>query len=280
MKHLIILLLAMAAACMGVTGCGRHSENAADNGSATDSILSDTDSAALLNEPYVEPSANVDFLFEDFLYTFLSDARFQAHRIAYPLPFANHGKHETIASGHWNYQPLYSKDDTYVIMFNQGIASLNSQDSTSTFVSIEWSDLKAQTCSAFVFEKRGKKWLLTSLAHDSLDNETDFGFYTFFRRFATDSLYRQQHICDPFTFKTYDTDSYQTIDGLLNAEQWPDFAPEIPSQYIARFNYGRKSRRQSRTRTIVITGADAGMSCALHFRYHRGQWMLSGMEDV
>lgn len=280
MKHSVFSLLATTTAAIAFAACGHNDGRPSDDSLAVDTSLSDTGNLSIDNEPYVEPSRHIDVLFEDFLYTFLTDSRFQAHRIAYPLTCIREGRKEMVAEGQWTYAPLYANDDTYVLMFDQATADVSVQDSTSDHVSLEWCDFSAQTSQQFVFDKKDGRWLLTGLVCDSLNSRAGDGFYAFFHSFATDSLFRQQHICNPFAFKTYDTDTYQTIDGVLDAEQWADFAPDIPAGHITHFAYGRRPTRSSRNRTIVITGADSGTSCALRFRYQRGKWMLYSMEDV
>ena len=279
MKHSVFSLLATTTAAIAFAACGHNDGRPSDDSLAVDTSLSDTGNLSIDNEPYVEPSRHVDVLFEDFLYTFLTDAKFQAHRIAYPLPRTHNGRKEMVAKGQWTYTPLYANDDSYVLMFDQTNADVSAQDSTSKHVTLEWCDFDAQTSRQFVFDKMDGKWLLTGLVCDSLNHRSDNGFYTFFHRFATDSLFRQQHISNPFAFKTIDTDSYQAIDGVLDAEQWPDFAPDIPAGHLTHIAYGRR-HPASHTRTIGITGADTGASCALRFRYQRGKWTLYSMEDV
>lgn len=280
MKHSVFFLLATTTAAIAFTACGHNDGRLSGNDLAADSVKADTNNVDFEEEPYVEPSRHVDVLFEDFLYTFLTDAKFQAHRIAYPLPRTHNGRKEMVAKGQWTYTPLYANDDSYVLMFDQTNADVSAQDSTSKHVTLEWCDFDAQTSQQFVFDKKDGKWLLTGLVSDTLNSRAGDGFYAFFHSFSTDSLFRQQHICNPFAFKTYDTDTYQAIDGVLDAEQWSDFAPDIPTGHITHLIYGRRHQRSSRTRTIVITGADSGTSCTLHFRHQRGKWMLYSMEDV
>ena len=279
MKHSVFFLLATTTAAIAFTACGHNDGRLSGNDLAADSVKADTNNVDFEEEPYVEPSRHVDVLFEDFLYTFLTDAKFQAHRIAYPLPRTHNGRKEMVAKGQWTYTPLYANDDSYVLMFDQTNADVSAQDSTSKHVTLEWCDFDAQTSRQFVFDKMDGKWLLTGLVSDTLNSRAGDGFYAFFHSFSTDSLFRQQHISNPFSFKTFDTDSYQAIDGVLDAEQWPDFAPDIPAGHLTHIAYGRR-HPASHTRTIVITGADTGASCALRFRYQRGKWTLYSMEDV
>ena len=104
-------------------------------------------------------------------------------------------------------------------------------------------------------------------------------FFEFYKRFSTDPDFQMAHIVNPFEFRTYDSDNFQAIDGVLDVAQWPDFKPDMPSGRITNINYGQRYSNNGQ-RVLVITSPSAGMSCTLSFRKHRGVWALVRMESI
>ena len=103
-------------------------------------------------------------------------------------------------------------------------------------------------------------------------------FYRFYHRFSRSLQFQLAHIADPFAFKTYDSDNFQTIEGVLDAAQWPDYRPELPKGTITNINYGQ-AYGNARRRVLMICSQSGGMGCSLVFVRKGSTWMLESLEN-
>ena len=62
--------------------------------------------------------ATADESFADFFYNFASDARFQRSRIKFPIPFYKGEQVERMSKDKWVYDPLFSRDPVYTVLFD------------------------------------------------------------------------------------------------------------------------------------------------------------------
>lgn len=234
------------------------------------------DSLAMKAE--ARPSA-ADGLFDDFIYTFMRDRAFQNGRIRFPLPCKTDGKQKMVGKDEWSFDCLYSREDVYTMLFDDEASVGSEKDSSVTHVIVEWVYLDQRRVKQYLFDKASGLWMLTGIDSHSLSESVNEDFYDFYRRFAVDEKFQRRHIENPFAFKTYDPDSYQELEGLLDVAQWPDYRPELPRKAITNINY-EQDYADDGNRVFVITSPSAGMSCTLHFRKRQSQWMLVGLENI
>ncbi len=269
--HLIAVLIVAAA-----FGACRSGETAQEQ-TASDSLRADSAVTERDTTDSVTPPAEADGLFDDFLYNFMRNKRFQFERIKFPLANDVHGKNEPIVKPKWVFDPLYSRRETYTIIFNS-LASVGSDHSHLTKAAFEWIYLQRGEVKRYNFEKIGGKWMLTSMKVYSLSAYPN-DFLKFYARFSADERFQQSHVANPFAFKTYDDDSFQELDGVLDAAQWPDFRPDLPKDVITNIDYGQPNEPED-SRILVITSSDGALSCTLSFKIIRNEWRLTAMESI
>ena len=80
----------------------------------SDSVLQDT--MVLVEE--VIP-VTVDESFADFFYNFASDEKFQRSRILFPMPYYEGKEVKRISREAWKFDPLFSRQDAYTILFDK-----------------------------------------------------------------------------------------------------------------------------------------------------------------
>lgn len=272
----IFAALLLVAACNG-NKCEPSPE---ENKTAEDTVvLPDTATTdTLAGSEDVEPPVAADGLFDDFVYGFMKNRKFQTERIKFPLTNKTDGENHPLTRKDWTFDPLYAKNDTYTMIFNSEKAMSSEKDTAVNHVIVEWIYLDRQRVKQYVFNKERGKWMLTALEHHALEKNRDSDFYAFYRRFATDTEYQQRHIRNPFTFKTYDYDNFQQIEGLLDVDQWPDYRPDLPHGTITNIRYGQPGAGTD-TRILIISSLSGGMNCNLTFRKNAGKWMLVKMEN-
>ncbi len=226
-----------------------------------------------------EPPAAVDRLFDDFIYSFMRDPKFQMARIAFPLANYVDGVNQPINQKNWEFDPIYSQSDTYTMIFDSESSVNKEKDPKLKHVEVEWVYLKRGRVKQYIFDKVDGRWMLVRLNAQELLHNANSDFYAFFHRFATDRSYQLAHIENPFEFKTYDSDSFQVIEGLLDVAQWPDYCPTLPGDVMTNINYSQTYRGKN-SRVLVLTSPSAGMSCTLVFKKKRAEWMLVGFENI
>ena len=267
----LFVLLILLAACNG------------KKESAVEEVVAETstDSVTSVEEQTVEeiPPVAADGLFDDFIYSFMRSKKFQLGRIKFPLRNVVDGKDRPIQKEDWIFDELYAKQDVYTMLFDNDKAISNEKDSAVHKVTVEWVYLVKGRVKQYQFLKENGLWCLVSLDEHSLENNPNNDFFSFYREFSSSEGFQMSHIENPFSFKTYDSDTFQEIDGLLDVAQWPDFKPEMPSEVITNINYAQRYPKNGR-RVLVIASPSAGMSCTLSFEKKKGEWILVGMETI
>ncbi len=246
-----------------------------DDSVSTDTISTDSVPADSMS---VLPPAAADGLFDDFAYNFMHNRRFQLSRIEFPLKNVVDGQEHPITREQWHFDPLYANRDVYTMLFEDEAAVKKEQDAAISDVTVEWVYLSQKRVKQYLFSKKNGKWMLHAMVTHELEKNVNSDFYAFYNRFAEEEKFQLQHVSNPLRFRTYDSDAFQEIDGVLDAAQWPDFRPDMPRHVITNINYGQQYAGNQRV--LVITSPSAGMSCSLTFRRRGETWMLVAMESI
>lgn len=224
------------------------------------------------------PPAAADGLFADFIYDFMRRQQFQLSRVTFPLPVKKDGKEERIAREAWKFDHLYAHQDIYTIMYDNPKNLQADKDTTLTHVTVEMIQFKQGTVRQYIFNKKRGQWMLTAIDEHALSSTTDKDFLAFYQKFATNTDYQHAHIKNPFEFKTYDYDSFQELEGILDAAQWVDYRPDMPTSLMANIRYG-EAQPQSKFRALAIISISAGMGCTMEFHRQSKGWMLTRLEN-
>ena len=224
------------------------------------------------------PPAAADGLFADFIYDFMRRQHFQLSRVAFPLPVKKDGKEERIAREAWKFDHLYAHQDIYTITYDNPKSLQADKDTTLTHVKVEMIQWKQGTVREYIFNKERGQWMLTAIDEHALSSTTDKDFLAFYQKFATNTDYQHAHIKNPFEFKTYDYDSFQELEGILDAAQWVDYRPDMPTSLMANIRYG-EAQPQSKFRALAIISISAGMGCTMEFHRQSKGWMLTRLEN-
>lgn len=270
-RHTLFLALTffLLAAC-------RNDRQAQTARTAADSLQAAED--PLSGDTTANPPKAADGLFDDFIYSFMSNARFQLERTDFPLTNVVDGTDSPITRRQWKHDKLFSTLDTYTVIFDSEQSAKSQKDTRLDSVVVEWVNLDKKRVKQFHFRKTNGQWRLTRLERHDLSKNVNSDFYDFYRRFSTDRSYQDKHIMSPFTFKTQDFDNLQTIEGVLEVEQWPDYRPDLPKGTITNINYGQHYANAKR-RVLMICSQSGGMGCALTFVRTKKGWMLEKLEN-
>ena len=164
---------------------------------------------------------SADGLFDDFIYSFMRNPRFQSERILFPLANIVDGVNHPIAKKLWKFDPLYRNQDVYTIIFDNARSIKAEKDTSLRKTTVEWVYLNDHRVKQYKFEKKREQWMLVEINQHDMRLNVNSDFYEFYRQFSSNKSFQKKHISNPFQFKTYDFDNFRNIEGLLDVEQWP-----------------------------------------------------------
>ena len=93
---------------------------------------------SLATDSLASPPKAADGLFDDFIYSFMRNPRFQNERIQFPLANVVDGVNTPIQAKDWKFDHLYVKQDVYTLIFDNARSVKAEKD---TIVSIATSPL-------------------------------------------------------------------------------------------------------------------------------------------
>lgn len=267
----VFLALFMAA-------CQKQKTSDASSVIPVDSMVDSTvvDSAVIDTMP--APPKSADGLFDDFIYSFMRSRRFQTERIVFPLSVMTDGKQKYVRREDWKYDPLYARQDVYMVIYDSKRAMKAEKDTGLTRVTVEKLHLSKHRVKQYHFCKQRGLWMLTGIDEHDFSKDVNADFYHFYSRFSTDADFQAKHVDNPFHFKTYDSDNFQPIEGSLDAYQWPDYAPVLPSGVVTNINYGQ-SYGNINSRIVLVCSQSGGMGCTLSFVRRGRTWMLTALDN-
>ncbi len=276
-----------------VAGCsGRQpslSSSAEHSGYLSDSLYEDSlleleDTFALDEQSDFEPlSESKDELFDDFVFNFDKSARLQRTRVRFPLTIDEPGGgSHTVERREWRHHALFFGLDFCTVLWNNRSQMYLAQDSNVCEARIEHFYLHSRTVNTYNFERDSTDglWMLSKISDEPFEHNELQGFLDFYRQFSTDSTYQRQHIREPLRFTTIDEDSeYERVEGTIDADQWFEFAPEMPQDVITNINYGQTYPNPNRM-VIQMRGLANGLQNLLIFQRNvSGHWMLTEYEN-
>lgn len=219
-----------------------------------------------------------DVVFDDFFYNFVLDREFRAECIVFPLPVTRFGQMTTLKRKDW--KDIASLEDCtiYAMLFSSGADVGAEKDTMITDVEVDIVHLKGDSIQQLFFERKDERWQLSAMRTMRMMAHANRSFFAFYSDFANDTVFQQEHVKNPFYFKTEDEYSNETIEGVVNAEAWAEYCPELPGDVLVCINYG-KTILASSERYFVLSNLSAGLSTTLRFRQTRAGWKLTHLEN-
>lgn len=152
------------------------------------------------------------------------------------------------------------------------------KDTKLNRVVVEWINLNKKTVKQYDFQREEGIWKLKALRYEAVRQNANADFLNFYQRFAVDSAFQRRHVSQTVSFKTYDSDNFETVEGVVDVDQWFAFKPDLPHGVIANVNYGQQYR-DNRERVMVISGLSNSMHSVLTFKKKNGSWILTKFEN-
>ena len=232
--------------------------------------------------PEVIP-ATADESFADFFYNFASNERFQHSRIVFPISYYKGKEVTRIAKDEWKYDPLFSREPVYTVLFDKEEEMEMEKDTAVRSVQVDWIYLKDRKVKRYYFQRINDSWFLEAINKEKLAH-VEGGkedFFDFYYRFANDSVFQSERLANPLSFVTVDPeDEFQILETTLDEGQWFSFRPPLMKERLTNVHYGQEAVPDTDTKIIEFKGFGNGFSNTLYFEYQGGEWWLMQFEDL
>ena len=277
----ICCLLFFLASC---SGGKKEKTETVQTAPAADSmvVVSDEEPDSLIVVEEVIPTT-ADESFIDFFYNFATDEVFQRSRILFPLPLYSENQVERVMEADWKYDPLFSQDGIYNVLFDIEEEMELEKDTSSHSVQIDQIFLKERAMKRYYFERKHDSWFLEALNVERMKKSESHQeeFYDFYSRFVTDSVFQRDRLNHPLFFVTADPeDDFEVIETTLSMEQWFAFRPPLLKNKLTNVRYGQKDDPLSSRKIVEYKGFGNGFNNVLHFHFRQGMWKLYKFEDL
>lgn len=275
-RNVFLLVGILASSVFFTTGCSEKGAKGTDSvdvdSTAVDTMLVDSISEVIEETPM--PIA-ADELFDDFFFNFAASRKVQSERVKFPLTVVNFGKKEQIEKRQWKREGFFMKQGYYTLIFPKYNLTKLVKDTTVSSVMVERIAMTRGVVTKWHFLRQRGLWYMDSMMKSSIKNHDDAEFLKFYERFATDSAFQQHSLCDPVIFTGPDPDDdFSTMTGEVMPEQWPMFAPWLPSGTIYNIVYGAQAYPATNFRVFMLRGIANGMQMEMQFVKIAGKWKL------
>ena len=245
--------------------------------------VSDVSNEFLIEQEEKIPQT-VDESFIDFIYSFTRNEKIQESRIIFPLPNYTHNEKILLKKEDWQFDPLFTEMDTYTNIHESNYELEIEEDTTATSAQLEWIFLKEKKIRRYYFERKDGLWKLEAIDNAAMiknDSTANEEFYSFYERFANDSVFQLQRTSNPLKFVTFDPDDeFSILETTLDAGQFMAFSPTLPKDTLTNVNYGQNTLSQSDVMIIELKGNGNGFNNTFYFKRRNGLWKLIEYDDL
>lgn len=277
MKNFIFLLWGFVASALFFSvGCTNKSSELSDT-LLSDTTMSDTMGLDTLSDIIEEEKlpATADELFDDFFFNFAVSKKIQKDRILFPLKVYSKGKEKSIESDKWKIEHFFMSQGYYTLIFHKASQIRLVKDTTVHDVTVERINVKRNLVTQWHFIRKRGLWKMDNIKYLSVSEYNDADFIKFYNRFVTDTAFQQRSLAESVSFTGPDPeDDFSTMTGSIIPEQWPMFAPWMPSGVLYNIVYGDKPYTNTNTRYFYIRGIANGLQTDLLFTKKGRSWKL------
>ena len=263
--------LLLLAGCGGQKTSNTEEEVPADTMTVVDTTAVETVDA-LDNLPM--PKA-ADELFDDFIFNFAANKTLQAERVLFPLKKVNGDKVETINRDQWKTERYFLRQQYYTLLFDSEKQMEVVKDTSVNHAVVEMIYFNTGAVIQHVFDRLRGAWMLTKIETIPISSSYNASFLEFYHRFATDPDFQTERLNETIQFEGPDPDDdFSRMDGLISADTWEAFAPELPQKMIYNIVYGQPQKGSSR-KLFVMRGIANGFELEMTFQRKDGKWKLT-----
>lgn len=276
----------LAVAVVSMLSCGRKEQGARgkeqeveyEDSLPTDSVLHEEEVLGL-NE---ESTPALDEVFNDFLFAYLHSRTLRSQRTVHPLRMEHTSRPtEIIEEFDPEFELSFLSGEYFTTLYGN-ISQMQAEDDEEmdedSIVSLQRINLNDGTIRNFQFLREEGHWQLAAICEATFEDDNLGDFLTFYAQFSSDSLFQAQSVADPLHIVIQDSeDGEGSIDGIIDADQWQSFCPEVPSGIISNIHKGQ-DYGQNRV-VLRKSGMSSGLQEIFTFTKERGNWRLTRYEN-
>jgi hypothetical protein len=241
---------------------------------SVDSIPMDSLERLIVDAP--TPKA-MDELFDDFVFNFAANKKLQLTRVIFPLSVVKPGKSEKIEKKHWDMERFFMRQGYYTLFFNSDDQMALMKDTSITQAIVEKILLKKDVVKDYIFNRIRGAWMLREIREMPIAENADSSFISFYKHFVSDKAFQVKSLNKTVTFVGPDPDDdFSTMEGLVTADTWEAFAPQLPEKTIYNIIYG-KPQQAGHEKIFILRGIANGLEMELRFKRVNNRWLLMKM---
>ena len=276
----------LTVAVAALLSCGRKEQGARGNEQEVeieDNVPFDTllqeDEELGLNE---ESATAFDGVFNDFLFAYLHSRRFRIERTAHPLLLEHTTRPtELLEDFDPEFELSFLSGEYFTTLYgnaSQMYAEDDEEIEEDSIVRLQRINLNDGTIRNFQFQREEGHWQLAAIREETFEDDDLSDFLSFYARFCNDSLFQMQSVADPLHVVIQDSENGEgSIVGIIDADQWQSFCPEVPSGIISNI---RKGQNYGQNRIVLRkSGMSNGLQEVFTFTKERGIWRLTKYEN-
>lgn len=275
-----ILYLTLTAVLAALTSCGGGKKEEVEQTDTIPAIDPDTLIVEIPEEEDEEMLENehIDMTFDDFLYAFTSSRKMQRERTILPLRLVDINNNEVeLEEFDCKAEFSFLTGEYYTMLYTNPEDIERVKDMQDSIVHIELINLNARRVRSYEFQHRTEGWRFTSIRDHGFD-ETGYGdFLDFYAKFSSDTTFQNANVAQPIRITMLDPEMEEQIDGTIDADQWPSFAPEIPQGTLTNI---RRGQHYDKFRMVLQKcGVSNGLQEVFTFDHIGPKWRLVSYED-
>lgn len=229
-----------------------------------------------------ESSSALDGVFNDFLFAYLHSRTLRRERTVHPLRLEHTTRPaEMLEDFDPEFELSFLSGEYFTTLYGNALQMQAEDDEEveeDSIVSLQRINLNDGTIRNFQFIREEGHWQLAAIREEIFEDDDLGNFLTFYAQFCTDSLFQMQSVSDPLHIVIQDfEDEEGSIDGIIDADQWSSFCPEVPSGIISNIRMGQE---YGPNRIVMRkSGLSNGLQEIFTFTKERGNWRLTKYEN-
>ena len=248
-----------------------------DSLEVADSLTEEESMDELISEEPMPVSA--EELFDDFLFNFASNKRLQMERVKFPIIVSSEAKADTLEKDEWQMEHFFMHHGEYTLIFDSEAQMEAVKDTSVNHAIVEKIFMDQGFVCQYQFDRKNGRWMLARMNKQTMSHNPNASFLSFYRRFATDSVFRQQSLAQEIAFSGPDPDNdFDQMEGVITPDFWEAFAPELPHGTIYNIVYGHP-HSHSNTKIFVLRGIANGLEVEMTFHREHNQWRLTKLSE-
>ena len=248
-----------------------------DSLEVADSLTEEESMDELISEEPMPVSA--EELFDDFLFNFASNKRLQMERVKFPIIVSSEAKADTLEKNDWQMEHFFMHHGEYTLIFDSDAQMEAVKDTSVNHAIVEKIFMDQGFVCQYQFDRKNGRWMLDRMNKQTMSHNPNASFLSFYRRFATDSVFRQQSLAQEIAFSGPDPDNdFDQMEGVITPDFWEAFAPELPHGTIYNIVYGHP-HSHSNTKIFVLRGIANGLEVEMTFHREHNQWRLTKLSE-